>query len=109
MGTGLGCGAILYNPVSERHHVVEMEAGHCLIPYVGENAYPTAKDDIERLKYLGKKIYEREGHPVEFEDICSGRGLKACYDYEIYKSNDIPKFKTSKQSNHYFVITLIID
>ncbi len=68
MGTGLGCGIIL----NEQHSVLPLEAGHCtLLP---------SDEDAPLCQHLSKQLYHGK-QPIEYEDICSGRGLKAVYEF----------------------------
>ena len=85
MGTGLGVGMILCKSffsaknaanMKPEYSVMPLEAGHCLVP---ESVH---KSDRIRNESLSERIYQSK-HGIEFEDICSGRGLKACYEYEM--------------------------
>lgn len=82
MGTGLGTGVLLFK--DSQFHVLALEAGHCKATFPGR-ASPDREKDVARLEYLSKKIYNSQ-HSIEFEDICSGRGLQSCYEFEISKT-----------------------
>lgn len=90
MGTGLGTGMIVsLSNLSTKSHtaadpplkfsVMPLEAGHCLVPHASA-VYHT--EDAKCLDQLSRDIYDAK-HTLEFEDICSGRGLRACYLYEL--------------------------
>lgn len=68
MGTGLGCGIIL----NDYDSVLPLEAGHCTLQH--------SEEDAPLCQYLSKHLYNGE-QPIEYEDICSGRGLKAVYEF----------------------------
>jgi len=89
MGTGLGCGvlAILPNGI---HEVIALETGHLTVTTVGPNE-PGYAQEVQFLEWLSQKIYGGR-HAVEWEDICSGRGLQSCYQYMV--RNDASSDKT---------------
>lgn len=95
MGTGLGVGLIQYNR-SHKHEIkfqpIPLEAGHCLItfPAPGSKFY---ERDLARLKFLSKKLYNNQ-QGVEYEDICSGRGLQYCYEFEL---TQLPNYKQEQK------------
>ncbi|PRP77286.1 glucokinase [Planoprotostelium fungivorum] len=88
MGTGLGCGvlAILPNGV---HEVIALETGHLTVSTVGphEEGY---QEEVQFLEWLAQKIYGGK-HAIEWEDICSGRGLQSCYEYVVRNDNSADK------------------
>ncbi|KAL0481858.1 glucokinase [Acrasis kona] len=97
MGTGLGVGIIQYNDNYHgeiKYQPLPLEAGHCLIahPAPGDKYYDR---DIQRLKFLSKKLY-KDVTSIEYEDICSGRGLQYCHEFELslLSTNDEPKIAT---------------
>jgi glucokinase len=95
MGTGLGVGIIQFSPSFEgriKYKPLALEAGHCLIPFPASGSAFYDRD-VARLRYLSKKLYNSK-YGVEYEDICSGRGLQYCYEFELtqlpnYKEGDI--------------------
>jgi glucokinase len=84
MGTGLGTGILLFRDGEFR--VFPLEAGHCKATFPGRASQEREKD-VSRLEYLSKKIYNSK-FSIEFEDICSGRGLESCYEFEMSKEKD---------------------
>eukprot|EP01117_Protostelium_nocturnum_P006952 TRINITY_DN2493_c0_g1_i2.p1 TRINITY_DN2493_c0_g1~~TRINITY_DN2493_c0_g1_i2.p1 ORF type:complete len:431 (-),score=114.81 TRINITY_DN2493_c0_g1_i2:180-1472(-) len=78
MGTGLGCGILALLP-SEAHEVISTENGHSTVSTVGPS-HPNYDSEVSFINYLGEKLYNGK-HAIEWEDICSGRGLLACYEY----------------------------
>lgn len=88
MGTGLGAGLLFSLTYKQSWHnadptfdIIPLEAGHCTITYPGYS-HDSAEKEAKRLKFLSEKLYDGGKHAIEFEDICSGRGLKACYLFE---------------------------
>lgn len=77
MGTGLGVGLLLRS--GDHFDVVPAEIGHTLVTQFGRS-YPDAAADAEFIAWLGERVWAGE-HLAEFEDICSGRGLKAAYEW----------------------------
>jgi len=93
MGTGLGCGilAILPNGV---HEVIAMETGHVLVtPLVSKNA--ESREEAEFYDWMSERVYKGR-HTIEYEDICSGRGLAACYQFVVRNSPHADKTLTSE-------------
>jgi len=80
MGTGLGTGLIVGAP-GGTFNVIPLEAGHVHVATPGINS-PNFHEERDRIEFLSQKIYGGS-YPIEFEDICSGRGLEYCYEFEI--------------------------
>eukprot|EP00761_Pharyngomonas_kirbyi_P010538 gb/GECH01010558.1/.p1 GENE.gb/GECH01010558.1/~~gb/GECH01010558.1/.p1 ORF type:complete len:388 (+),score=89.21 gb/GECH01010558.1/:1-1164(+) len=80
-GTGLGCGYLSIEGTS----VLPLEGGHCQIAVAGK-ASNQHNEERRLLDYLSAKLYNDQ-HEPEFEDIVSGRGLKACYDFLCYDNS----------------------
>lgn len=79
MGTGLGNAFLLSNPNGDGFTVMPLEAGHAIASTVGA-AHPDYADDQAMIAYLSKKLYNSKTG-IEYEDVCSGRGLENVYDY----------------------------
>jgi len=73
MGTGLGTGIIVTDFSRNGHHIFPIEAGHILVTEVGFHHECYSKER-EMIQFIGHKLYE-DSHSIEFEDICSGRGI----------------------------------
>lgn len=85
MGTGLGCGLLVAPHKQNGHHtVLPLETGHTLITTLGCED-PAFKEEENLIQYLSKKIYQNK-FTLEWEDICSGRGLVHCYDFATKSS-----------------------
>ena len=76
---GLGAAFIVPIDSSDSYRVIASEWGHSQIQICGaeEAAY---NDELGLVNY----IREKKGAAVEWEDICSLRGLRNCYDYEMF-------------------------
>jgi len=79
MGTGLGVGMLMDDRETGTFRVVPTEIGHATATRAGKKS-PYAERDGEFLEWLGEKLYGGEFSP-EFEDVCSGRGLVAAYNF----------------------------
>jgi len=77
MGTGLGSAVLL--PQSTTHSVLPTENGHTSLTPLGP-FHPDYKEECELLEFISKKIYGGQ-QSIEWEDICSGRGLVSCYQF----------------------------
>jgi len=91
MGTGLGVGSLFY--AGDKHMVIPMEVGHSLVTSYGPE-HPDYKQDTELYNFISNLLYKGV-HGVEFEDICSGRGLEYSYQFLI-KDTSKPK-KTAEE------------
>eukprot|EP00727_Mastigamoeba_balamuthi_P006943 m51a1_g287 putative glucokinase (373) ;mRNA; r:330668-332148 len=96
MGTGLGVAMLLW--VGNRWRVVPMEIGHVLLPSLG-TATPSYAADESLIKYLGEKLYNGK-HGVEYEDICSGRGLVAVYAWLLTTGKSAPALDDAGKIAH---------
>jgi glucokinase len=105
MGTGLGTGVIRYNP-KDGFSVLTLEGGHCKATFPGRKA-ENRETDMKRLEYLSQVLYQSK-HSIEFEDICSGRGLQSCYEFEVLNKKDEPKTMTSGESRNLFILNAIV-
>lgn len=94
MGTGLGTGLIV-GSAGGKFNVIPLEAGHVHIATPGVNS-EHFKEERERIEFLSQKIYGG-AYPIEYEDICSGRGLEFCYEFEIRNDPNAVR-KTASQS-----------
>ena len=74
---GLGAAFIVPIDSSDSYRVIASEWGHSLVQLCGPD-----EPGYEEERALTKFIAERKGAAVEWEDICSARGLKNCYDFE---------------------------
>jgi len=79
MGTGLGTGLILTDFSRKSHHIFPMEAGHILVNEVGVG-HENHGRERELVQYIGNMLYH-DNHSIEFEDICSGRGIGYVYKW----------------------------
>jgi glucokinase len=83
MGTGLGVGFLFSktsrNPQSRSFHIIATEGGHA-IASVPATACPYHDDDLSLLRYASEKLYAG-AHGIEWEDVCSGRGLVLTYNW----------------------------
>lgn len=75
---GLGAAFIVPIDSSDSYRVIASEWGHSLVQICGPE-----EAGYEEETALMKFITERKGAAVEWEDICSARGLRDCYEFEI--------------------------
>jgi len=93
MGTGLGCGLLVSD--GQSHTVLPLETGHTLITSLGPD-HPDAAEEKDLFQFLSRKIYKGK-FSLEFEDICSGRGLGFCYEFLTLGSEESePKLTTAQ-------------
>lgn len=84
--------------------VIPLEGGHCKVTYPGRKSDDKPKD-MERLDFLSMRCYNSR-FTIEMEDICSGRGLQSCYEFETkqypckLKANDIAKLAIRQEDPH---------
>jgi len=83
MGTGLGCGLIRYDSSKGRHFVFPLETGHTTLTTLS-TSNNNSKEEQSLLSYLSDRIYSGQ-FCIEWEDICSGRGLVHCYQWLTYQ------------------------
>jgi len=79
MGTGLGTGLIVKDFSRTSHHIFPIEAGHILVTELGSGNENYTKER-GLIEFVGNKIY-KNNHSIEFEDICSGRGIGYVYEW----------------------------
>jgi glucokinase len=81
VGTGLGIALLTSLGRGSRNiplQVMPMEFGHALYSPVAD---PAKKEEEERLAaYLSRTLYSGK-HAIEYEDIVSGRGVLAVYQW----------------------------
>lgn len=87
MGTGLGCGLILCKKTHEKltFSPLPLEGGHVLVAAEG-TASKNYEKEQKRFEYISKMVWESK-FTIEYEDICSGRGLQHCYNFELEYAN----------------------
>jgi len=84
VGTGLGSGVIKY-VTGRMHEVIPLEAGHCTVTPYPPN-HPLRKYSERVNTYLAKRLYN-DTNDVEWEDVCSGRGIGNCFSaFEYLKT-----------------------
>lgn len=96
MGTGLGVGVLVPSSSSSStssYSVLPVEIGHTLVTAFGTE-YPGAARDAAFVSWLGHRLYGGQ-HLAEFEDVCSGRGLRYAYEFACLGVCD-PKDATPK-------------
>jgi glucokinase len=71
---GLGAAFIVPIDSSDSYRVIASEWGHSLVQLCGPDE-PNYQEELELIKFIGKK----KQNAVEWEDICSSRGLVNCY------------------------------
>jgi len=88
MGTGLGSAILLRQNTT--HSLLPTENGHTSLTPLGPS-HPDYKEECDLIEFISNKIYGGKD-PIEWEDICSGRGLVSCYQFltrnEINACND---------------------
>lgn len=84
MGSGFGVALIARTPLHDKPVVVPTELRHIQIPPRMEKHKMFAEED-DLLEYISKCNYQGRLDP-EYEDICSARGIKICYQYYHLKS-----------------------
>jgi len=93
MGTGFGCGLLLFN--DGFHKVLPLETGHTTITTLGKN-HKDKKEEEELFDYIGAKLYNNQ-NTIEFEDVCSGRGLGYCYEFVTKDDASVEKNITAQE------------
>jgi len=61
--------------------VLPLENGHTTLSSLGPSD-PQYEEEKSLLDFISKKVYEGK-HNIEWEDICSGRGIKYCYEWAV--------------------------
>jgi len=87
-GTGLGVG-LLIKLGARPFQVYPIEYGHAIVPPLGTTNKSRAIDQ-QLLDYLSVTLYGGK-QAAEYEDIVSGRGLAAVYDYLVKDVSDVPR------------------
>jgi glucokinase len=75
---GLGAAFIVPIDSSDSYRVIASEGGHAIVQLCGPDE-PGYEEEIALMKFIA----ERQHHAVEWEDICSTRGLAHCYNFEL--------------------------
>ncbi|OHS95977.1 hypothetical protein TRFO_37874 [Tritrichomonas foetus] len=90
---GLGAAFIVPIDSSDSYRVIASEWGHSLVQICGpeEAGYD---DEIALMRFIS----EKKGAAVEWEDICSARGLRNCYEFEARDSQTAQSSQTSPNS-----------
>jgi len=79
MGTGLGTALIVTDFTRKSHYILPMEAGHIYVTPLG-NGHEHHNRDNELVAFVSEMLYQNQ-HSIEFEDICSGRGISYVYKW----------------------------
>ena len=74
---GLGAAFIVPIDSSDSYRVIASEWGHSLVQLCGPDE-PGYEEELALTRYIASQ----KGAAVEWEDVCSARGLKYCYDFE---------------------------
>jgi len=85
MGTGLGTAALISNFTTSHHTILPMEGGHVYVTELGEKNQKYSRER-DMIHFISDKLYGGS-HTIEFEDICSGRGLRYVYEFLTGKPN----------------------
>eukprot|EP01104_Vermistella_antarctica_P013597 TRINITY_DN4143_c0_g1_i1.p1 TRINITY_DN4143_c0_g1~~TRINITY_DN4143_c0_g1_i1.p1 ORF type:complete len:389 (+),score=77.57 TRINITY_DN4143_c0_g1_i1:26-1168(+) len=98
IGTGLGVGLLMSTKTGHRNQkefvVLPLEAGHTIMTPYGKKA-TSYEEQNDMFTYLGQQLYDGK-QCLEFEDICSGRGLVACYGWLARDKPELLKNVTAK-------------
>ena len=76
--------------------MVPLESGHSLAAPIGPT-HPSRDADVHMNAYLSQKLY-RGQYPIEYEDVCSGRGLEYVYEWVSHDKQDAAKNLNAKES-----------
>lgn len=76
VSSGLGTALLIPIDTSDSYRVIASEWSHSIVQLCGpdESAY---SEELELVRYIGA----RKGASVEWEDVCSTRGLANCYRF----------------------------
>jgi glucokinase len=74
---GLGVAIIVPIDSADSYRVIASEWGHSLVQLCGPDE-PGYEEERSLLRF----IEEKQGHAVEWEEVCSTRGLANCYEFE---------------------------
>jgi len=75
IGTGLGTGLLI--PIGKGFEVLPLEFGHTQIIPLG-SAHKNYEEEKSLIQFIGANLSNNK-FMIEWEDICSGRGLESCY------------------------------
>jgi len=78
MGTGLGS-CMMISDGNGNHFILPTENGHVSLTPYGPS-HPSYDEEKQLIGFLSQKVYNGQ-HSIEWEDICSGRGLGWCYEF----------------------------
>lgn len=81
---GLGAAFIIPIDSSDSYRVIASEWGHSQLQLCGPE-----EAQYEEENALMNFIRSKKGAAVEWEDICSSRGLRNCYDFELSKQPNL--------------------
>jgi len=97
VGTGMGVGLLMALPGQNNFVVLPLEGGHILLNSSPFN-HVKKKEEEEMLNYISNSLYEGN-HSLEYEDLVSGRGLEALYNFFVHnvENENIPKNLTAAQ------------
>nr|UQE87402.1 glucokinase [Acanthamoeba castellanii] len=97
VGTGLGIALLTSLGRGSRNiplQVMPMEFGHALYSPVTD---PAKKDEEDRLAaYLSKTLYSGK-NAIEYEDIVSGRGVLAVYQWITAEHKEAAKYESAEE------------
>jgi len=96
MGTGLGTALIVTDFERKSHYILPMEAGHIYVTELGKSHHHSAKDK-ELVEFVSHLLYKND-HTIEFEDLCSGRGVG--YIYKYLTNEDLETGEIAKKAFH---------
>jgi len=75
-GTGLGVALIQYHPIKRRYTVMPLEFGHVNV---------SSMEDRTFLDWYRKEAGYGDRFEVEYDDLCSGRGLERAYQHVLHQ------------------------
>lgn len=81
---GLGAAFIVPIDSSDSYRVIASEWGHSLVQLCGPDE-PSYEEELALMRFIAS----RKGAAVEWEDICSSRGLTNCYDFEAKNAQSV--------------------
>eukprot|EP01087_Luapelamoeba_hula_P016198 TRINITY_DN4972_c0_g1_i1.p1 TRINITY_DN4972_c0_g1~~TRINITY_DN4972_c0_g1_i1.p1 ORF type:complete len:432 (+),score=89.90 TRINITY_DN4972_c0_g1_i1:27-1298(+) len=100
VGTGLGMALLVSVGGRDVHAIVPTENGHTLVTSTAPENKLYA-EETSFIKFLSAKLYN-SAHSAEYEDVVSGRGLEAAYEWvaqqpEYAASGDFPRILDAAQ------------
>jgi glucokinase len=75
-GTGLGVALIQYHPIKRRYTVMPLEFGHVNV---------SSTEDRSFLEWYRREAGYGDRYEVEYDDLCSGRGLERAYQHALHQ------------------------